>query len=244
MKLPKEAIKVMPDIKRGRRIFSDGVGTCSASVLRIIHDGYAQSKVLKPTLLQIRFQGAKGMISLDNRIEDHAIYLRPSMIKFEGSPAQDIEICGAAFKPLAMYLNRQMIKILEDLAVPAEAFLSLQDQAVERLRTITQSPINASSFLRRISVGKSARLPYLVEKLERIGISYTNDQFLKQVLEVCILVELRELKHRSRIPVEQGMTVYGIMDETGVLREGEIYCSVCNFWNLSFLLCSILGAQL
>lgn len=149
------------------------------------------------------------MISLNNRISNHAIYLRPSMVKFEGSPAMDIEICGAAFKPLPMYLNRQLIKILEDLGVPDEAFLTLQNEAVEQLRISTESPINAASFLRRNHIGQSSKLPWLVRELWQIGISYTEDDFLKQVLEVCVLGELRELKHRSRIRVEHGMTIYG-----------------------------------
>ena len=52
------------------------------------------------------------MISLDNRIDGHAIYLRPSMIKFEGSTAYDNEVCGAAFNPLPMCRIRQFMKIL------------------------------------------------------------------------------------------------------------------------------------
>jgi hypothetical protein len=39
--------------------------------------------------------GAKGMISLDPRLEGDALVLRPSMIKFEGSTSTDIEICDA-----------------------------------------------------------------------------------------------------------------------------------------------------
>ncbi|KAL8783757.1 MAG: hypothetical protein Q9195_009284 [Heterodermia aff. obscurata] len=226
--LPAEAIKSMPDVTRNGRVFSDGVGTCSSSVLEVVHEAYGQSRIMKPTLLQIRFQGAKGMISLDNRIKGHAIYLRPSMIKFEGSTAYDIEICGAAFKPLPMYLNRQLIKILEDLGVPDEAFLTLQDEAIRQLRDATTSPVNATNFLRRVHVGQSARLPGLFLALRDIGISYSDDAFLRHVLEVCVLVELRELKHRSRIRVADGMTLYGIMDETGFLQEGEIYCSVYN----------------
>ena len=149
------------------------------------------------------------MISLDNRLNDHAMYLRPSMIKFEGSTALDIEICGAAFKPLTMYLNRQLIKILEDLGVPDESFLALQNHAVEQLRIATLSPVNAASFLRRNNVGQSVKLPWLVRELQDIGIIYSEDDFLRHILEVCVLVELRELKHRSRIRVDQGMTVYG-----------------------------------
>ena len=150
------------------------------------------------------------MISLDNRIKDYAIYLRPSMVKFQGSTALDIEICGAAFRPLPMYLNRQLIKILEDLGVPETSFLSLQNDEVERLRLTTESPVNAAIFLRRLLVGQSAKLPNLIRKLMDIGISYTDDDFLKQIVEVCVLVELRELKHRSRIRVEDGMTLYGM----------------------------------
>ena len=150
------------------------------------------------------------MISLDNRIDDHAIYLRPSMIKYEGSPANDIEICGAAFKPLPMYLNRQLIKILEDLGVSEEAFLDLQKAAVEQLREIIESPVNAASFFRRSHVGEAAKLASLVRDIWDLGILYTDDSFLKQVLEVCVLAELRELKHRSRIRVNDGMTLYGM----------------------------------
>ena len=69
------------------------------------------------------------------------------MIKFGGTTVSDIEICGAAFKPLPMFLNRQLIKILEDLGVRDEAFLKLQSDAVESLRITTLSPINAATFL-------------------------------------------------------------------------------------------------
>jgi len=46
------------------------------------------------------------MISLDTRLEGEALLLRRSMIKFTGSNASDIEICGSASRPLPMYLNR------------------------------------------------------------------------------------------------------------------------------------------
>ena len=223
--LPQEAFKKMPDIERNGRVFSDGVGTCSMVVLQKIWDAYAQSRTLKPTLLQIRFAGAKGMISLDNRLDGESLCLRPSMIKFEGSNATDIEICGAGFKPLPMYLNRQVIKILEDLGVPDEAFLKLQAEAVESLRITASSPINAAYFLKRNLVGKAAGLSTLIRRLYYLGYDYGNDDFLRNIVELAILIQLREIKHRSRIIVENGMTLYGIMDETGFLQEGQIYCS-------------------
>jgi hypothetical protein len=41
-------------------------------------------------------------------------------------------------------------------------------------------------------------------------------------------IEIRLLKHKSRIPVEKGWHLHGIMDETGFLKEGQIYCVVKN----------------
>jgi hypothetical protein len=55
--LPPEAIRTLPDVERNNRVFSDGVGTCSDSVMRRIWKEYTQSRDLKPTVFQIRFAG-------------------------------------------------------------------------------------------------------------------------------------------------------------------------------------------
>ena len=133
------------------------------------------------------------------------------MIKFPvaKNAATDIEICGAALKALPMMLNRQLIKILEDLQVPPKAFLDLQAKAVERLRMTTESPVNAANFLKRSYIGIAARLSWLVRKLWGIGLNLDDDDFLRNTIELAVLIELRELKHRSRIHVEKGVTLYG-----------------------------------
>ena len=154
--------------------------------------------------------GAKGMLSLDNRLRGDALCLRPSMIKFEGSTATDIEICGAGFKPLPMYLNRQVIKILEDLGVPDQSFLKLQAEAVEGLRITASNPINAAYFLKRNLVGKAAGLSTLIRRLFYLGFVYSDDSFLRNTVELAVLIQLREIKHRSRIVVEKGLTLYGM----------------------------------
>lgn len=142
--------------------------------------------------------GAKGMISLDSTLKGDVLRLRPSMIKFEG-PGESIEICGAGLKPLPMYLNRQIIKILEDLGVSENAFLDLQATAVEKLRVTTESPINAANFLQRNHIGKAARLPWLIRKLLDLDIFFNDDDFLRNTLELAVLIQLRELKHRKSL---------------------------------------------
>jgi hypothetical protein len=59
--------------------------------------------------------------------------------------------------------------------------------------------------------------------LYEIGLEYHDDSFLRGVVEMAVITKLREIKYRGRIPVENGITLYGIMDETGYLKEGQIY---------------------
>lgn len=166
------------------------------------------------------------MVSLDDRLPGEQLVLRPSMVKFHGAGTWNIEICGANFKPLPMYLNRQFIKILEDLGVPDQVFLDLQNGMVERLRRITKSPINAATFLEHARVGQATRMPYLLRMLEELNLSFNEDDFLSHVVEIAALSQLRDIKHRARLWVEKAVTLYGIMDETGFLGENEIYCVI------------------
>lgn len=165
------------------------------------------------------------MISLDTRLEGDCVLLRPSMIKFEGSTSMDIELCGSSLRPLPMYLNRQVIKILEDMGVDNNWFLELQSQEVERLREITTSATNAAKFLKSQSIGEAGHLSWFIKKLDLIGLEFRSDRFLRDVLETSVMMQVRVMKYRARIPVPLGLTLYGIMDETNLLAEGQIFCT-------------------
>jgi hypothetical protein len=246
---PSHKVDILEDVECNGRVFSDGVGTMSRAVMEKIYDNYPNALRSMPSCFQIRYRGmcisltefllltnipvllantyhlgAKGMISLDTRLEGDALLLRDSMIKYEGSTSNDIEICEASYRPLPAYLNRQLIKIMEDMGVDENWFLKLQAQEVERLRTITDSPVNASSFLKRQSIGEPVHLPWLINELTMLNLDFREDGFLRDVLEVALLVELRMLKHKTRIPVPKGWHLHGIMDETGLLEEGQVFC--------------------
>ena len=149
------------------------------------------------------------MISLDTRLEGEQLCLRPSMTKFSGSPDSNIEICSSARRPLPMKLNRQIIKILEDLGVTLAPFLQLQREAVESLRITTENAVNACNFLDRMHVGMNAQSPWLIKRLHYMGLDFIQDEFLRNLLELAVLSELRDIKHRSRILVEDGYTLIG-----------------------------------
>lgn len=164
------------------------------------------------------------MLSLDSRLTGEVICLRPSMIKFDGSTSMDIELCSSSSKPLPMYLNRQVIKIFEDMGVDYEWFQALQSQEVARLRNITTTSARAANFLQSQLIGQHSYLPWFLKKLFSMGLEFRSDRFLRETLELAVMMQVRVIKYRARIPVPLGTTLYGIMDETDTLEEGQIFC--------------------
>jgi hypothetical protein len=73
-------------------------------------------------------------------------------------------------------------------------------------------------------------MPALIRLLNQIGLDYRQDAFLCSVIEMVVVTKLRDIKYRGRIPVDSGHTLYGIMDETGCLPEGEVYVSAESPW--------------
>ncbi|KAF8542541.1 RNA dependent RNA polymerase-domain-containing protein [Trichophaea hybrida] len=205
------------------RNFSDGIGKVSGKMVERIWETSETIGKAMPTVFQIRYAGAKGMIALDPTLKGDKLCLRKSMIKFEGSEARNIELCTWASR-LPMFLNRPLIKVLEDLGVKDNTFLQLQNDAVERLRDSSKSAALAANFLRRRGVSSSClRLPWLFEGLKNVGMDFWDDQFLERALELSLLMDLRDIKYRGRIPVKYGVTLIGVLDETKYLEEGEIY---------------------
>ena len=116
-----------------------------------------------------------------------------------------------------------MIKILEDMGLSAAWFLKEQTAALENLQLVTAHISNTTGFLKRQGIADLVGFPRLIRRLEAVGLDYKRDQFMRSVVEAAILRELRLMKYKARIPVEQGVTLFGIMDETGYLEEGEIF---------------------
>lgn len=214
----------IPDVKSpdGARIFSDGVGAVSLNVVETIWDNLPRSKGF-PTCFQIRLGGAKGMLAVDSRLDGSIIALRPSMVKFASEDLQTLEICDVGSQPIPLVLNRQMIKIMEDMGVSKDWFFKLQNIQVSLLRGVTTSIQSTEKYLKGQNISKSLRLHKLFRQFSASGIDYTNDRFLRSVVEALVFRELRLLKHKARIPVEKGVTLFGIMDETGFLQEKEVF---------------------
>lgn len=214
----------MPDVKSadGKRIFSDGVGIISPGAAKVLWKNLPTSN--KATCFQIRWAGAKGMLSLHTGLEGRRFVIRgETMLKFGGGDESQLEICDMGSRPLRMVLNQQMIKIMEDLGVDEKWFFREQKRELDVLKAVTRSVENTASFLRVQDVGTVIELPKFFRRLQRRRIDYRTDQFLRSLVEAVVLRELRLLKHKARIPVRKGATLFGVMDETKFLGEDEVY---------------------
>lgn len=142
-------VETKEDVVRNGRTFSDGCGSISEGLLqRVWRSLPPDRRHKKPTVLQIRYRGAKGVVSLDSALLGEQLHIRKSMTKYVAREGwRDLELCGAAYRPLTMYLNHQFIKILEDLQVPLRNFFSVQDTALKKLEMMVENPLNAAAFL-------------------------------------------------------------------------------------------------
>ncbi|KAI0550393.1 RNA dependent RNA polymerase-domain-containing protein [Xylaria curta] len=229
-------VKAVPDVKSqdGSRVFSDGVGTISRELLEAIHDTMPQ-KSSTATCVQIRWAGAKGMLSLDDTIKGCVMNVRDSMIKFQSRDTQNLEICDVANKPIPLVLNRQMIKILEDMRVPGTWFFKNQNKELDRLRKITAITNNTVTFLKRQKTAEQMGFSQFIRRLQRLNMDYKKDRFLCSVVEAVVLREVRLLKHKSRIPVDQGVTLFGVMDEFKYLNDDEVFITFDKHQGTSYL---------
>lgn len=226
-----EEIEIIPDIERNGYTFTDGVGLISPDLANSIcrelyHKRRRRRRPLAdPTVFQIRLQGAKGMLSVDYSLTGRVIMLRPSMIKFEAPESLHVEIARAFDRPGRYFLNRPLVMLLEGLGVPYEVFKTYQDAAVRNAQAAAKDMALAGSMLEGHGLGSSFRLTSVMVALRKIGVKDIGGSFYRRMLEYAVHHVLREMKHRTRIPVPGGWTVAGIADVYGHLQANEI--SVC-----------------
>ena len=213
--------------------FTDGIGTISRDMtMAIWKELRRRRKKIKrnapyPRAFQIRFQGSKGMLSVDYTLRGKVIVLRPSMIKFQAPDANIIEIARSFEQPGPLYLNRPLIMILEQLGVPYESFKALQDRAVKEAQNSIESLSRSARLLETYGLGASFKVTSVMLSLEKLGLRVLpDDVFYTRMMDFAVNHVLRELKHHARIPVKDAWNVVGVADIHGYLNEGEVFIHI------------------
>lgn len=221
----------------GRRSFTDGVGTMSMELAREIWDAlksksahHRRARRCMPKAIQIRFQGYKGMLSVDYRLQGRAICLRPSMKKFNAPGNMMIEVASVFNKPGKFHLNRQLIMMLEGLSVRGgyQVFKKLQDAVIRDTKEATKSLRDAATLCEGYGLGTAFKVPSVYLDLAKVGVHDLTDTFSRRMLSFGIYHILRDLKYQARIPVPGGFSLVGVADIHRYLKEGEIFACVAN----------------
>ncbi|KAG6878423.1 hypothetical protein C0993_007024 [Termitomyces sp. T159_Od127] len=230
---PEEVLSVEDiNTESGDYCFTDGVGTISRDLAIEVSQklksnrqrgrgrrGYARA-------LQVRFQGSKGMLSVDHTLGGRAICLRPSMVKFEDT-SLEIEVARAFDKPGPSFLNRPLIMLLENLGVRYEVFKDFQDRTVYEAEQSAQSLERAARLLEIYGLGSSFRLPSVMLTLTKLNVfDRLSNRFYRQMMNCAIYHVLRLLKNHARIPIPGAWTLVGVADVHKFLQEGEIFACI------------------
>ncbi|KZT40068.1 RdRP-domain-containing protein [Sistotremastrum suecicum HHB10207 ss-3] len=222
--------------------FTDGVGTCSQMLAEDIWEALQNNRKSCslekhcPSVYQIRYQGAKGMISVDHRLYGRSLRLRPSMLKFNAPHSQHVEIARAFTRPSVMFLNRPLIMLLEGLGVPAESFLELQRAAVQEVNDSTKNLKTAARLLENYGLGYSFRMIPLLLELQQLHLTnstksddnppFIENSFLQRMLVLAQNHILREFKTHARVAVPGSWNLVGVADVFDQLKENEIFACV------------------
>ncbi|XP_077499515.1 uncharacterized protein LOC144110476 isoform X2 [Amblyomma americanum] len=198
-------------------IFSDGIGMVSRSLLNKV----CQKLGIRgePSAIQIRYAGFKGMVCLNPKLDGDKLVLRESMLKFPCSSSDVLEVIKVS-APRTVCLNRPLITILEQLGVPGHVFVNLQQSMVLQLADALVCESTALNVL-----GSYVEGPFFFRELKDRGFLLTQHPFVRLLLCTVYKNAMDGLRTKSRIAVASsaGRNMLGVMDETGLLRYGQVF---------------------
>ncbi|CAF1439871.1 unnamed protein product [Adineta steineri] len=217
-----EKVTYARDIKdpTGEYTFTDGVGTISTQLrdeIKDFLDPYGKRRSF--SVLQIRYGGCKGTLSVDSRLDNqrYQLQIRDSMNKFT-TDHDILELCKLS-APRALFLNRQDIVLLESRDIPHINFLNLQNEHHFGLVCALLKPENAYELLqdKLLSV-------FSLRKIAQ-NINIVEEPFFIKLIITCAFNIIRELLDRTRIYIsdEDARNMFGIVDEYGVLENEQVF---------------------
>ena len=122
-------------------------------------------------------------------------------------------------------LNRFVILLLKVHRVPDEILLSLQKEMIDKLGSMLTDAKLAAELLPSLSGPDSSLVSPLLHMLDS-GFSPKADPFLFNALHAIRQHHLFTLRKKARIFVQKGAVLMGGLDETGLLKENEVFVQV------------------
>lgn len=232
--LPSQIVRI-EDVERNGSCFTDGVGTISPDLARQVDEVLSAAlpsrkrrHQAKSSCFQIRLGGFKGMLSVDPTLTQACVCVRPSMDKFVSPDSLTLDIAGSFTRPLPAYLNRPMIKVLEDLGIHEQVFLALQREIVSKVEHSRTNLRRASELMDQLSMARTSGMPSILRQLGTLIGDEGNSRsdFIEECYDLMIMQCFRDLKYRARIPLDASYNLVGVADEDRVLPPNFIYACI------------------
>lgn len=134
----KPKVETIPDIyvEGTTMLFTDGIGKISEDLMDKIS---LRLRIPNLSVIQIRYKGAKGLLTLDPTLPSNTIQLRPSMVKYDCKHINSDKYLDILSWNMYKggYLNRQIIILLRTLGVQDEQFMTLQSTYIENIKKMS-----------------------------------------------------------------------------------------------------------
>jgi predicted ATPase len=237
-RIDEKCVRTLDDVSRNKYVFTDGCGQIGSALAQKVATSLGLTYI--PSVLQIRFQGCKGVVALNRSLAVNVLLVRPSMIKFETKAFPRIGIINWSKPESGASLNRQFILLLSSRGVPDKVFLDLFHDHFQNMRTMlepggTEAAIQVLQWLATTDPSVNGLLELLQtrslstgtgnEKLSKSEFKHSQPTDQKAFLQKLQRVRAKALSdpQKLRCPVAHSRNVFGVADPTNALPEGCVF---------------------
>ncbi|CAF0846345.1 unnamed protein product [Adineta steineri] len=214
------------DVERNNYTFTDGCGIIGRKLVKQIipyltdfkkailsfDDENLTEEIIYPCAFQIRYQGYKGVLMINNDDNDENIQVRPSMKKFTSTISTCLYVCDDGYSgPRLGFLIKQYIILLSGLNIPDEIFLKKQQEHFDEILQMCDDmniAMKYSLYFDRIDL-----IHHLLAN---------NIQLIQSELE-SLQKKALESVEKLKIPITKSRLAFGVCDPYGILKPGEVY---------------------
>jgi len=219
VKVSKEDLFFIDDIVTSKGNFTDGCGSVGIKLAEAIVEGAKLDlNGTLPSVYQIRFDGCKGVVSLDPNLKPQTgLLIRKSMKKFESGtkPLDSIWLCNYSRPYSYGKLNRQFIMLLSSLGIDNDIFLRKQEEYYKMVESMTTSKEVAIKMLLWDNKPDKAR------ELEKCLDFHSHGDLYKNI---CKLQQKHiEKLFKLSVFIEDSRYVFGVCDQCDILEYGHCF---------------------
>ncbi|EAQ87610.1 hypothetical protein CHGG_04229 [Chaetomium globosum CBS 148.51] len=217
-------VEDIPDIETADYIFTDGCGLVAPKLAQELARRVGivfRDRRYTPSVLQIRYRGYKGVVTVDPTMAADKKYLlrmRKSMKKFSGGDDHSFSVVEHSKPYTYGYLNDEVIILLDALGVDRAVIKRKQEEHFRFLADATQDPRSAFRFLCYVN------MPQLAERVLMDSLESVRPRIQALVKNEYAKMLNKRDEQKCRILLPKSRLLFGVCDAWGVLKEGE--CAV------------------